>query len=235
MPRDKLLVVNSEAVRSEDSVIPQVYQNVNCLINRENGYGMMNSYGESAAVAQVIRNHISNDTDSILYAGNQMNRENGNFLSELWVELVYTQRVNGVCGSSHKKRSAFWDINNLIYEIESKLDNIENQVSSVVALYISAGSDFTEKWHGETHKSFLKTFLNHIEFIGDISNSENPPSLNSYAYCKLIHCVWMNSKKDPSKTSFTKLRESIKIRKNKNTSARRAHSLQHYKRVNGCL
>ena len=81
--------------------------------------------------------------------------------------------------------SQFWDINNLIYIIENHLPDVENAVLSLVILYLSAGSDLTEKWYYKTHATFLKRYTIHSSFIGDLINS-NGYLLNTNLYRKLI-------------------------------------------------
>ena len=90
--------------------------------------------------------------------------------------------------------------------------NITNPAYSIVVLYLSAGSDFSEKWFGKIHDSFLKTFIKHAQFIGDLVN-EKTTNVNSNAYRKLIHCVWLGNS-NPEKISFHQLRENTKKRKN---------------------
>ena len=87
--------------------------------------------GEGAAVGQLCKSDIisdknclvvSNDGDSLMYAllaGLQRPRnKQGNFRSELWVQLVNLQPKTSVYGVQNGKASEFWDINVLIYCIE---------------------------------------------------------------------------------------------------------------------
>ena len=142
----------------------------------------------------------------------------------------------GVCGVRNKKVSEFWNINELVYAIEKKLAMISNPVYSIVTLYLSAGSDFTEKWFGKTHESFLKSFIKHADFIGSLVDQNNTTTLIGNAYRKLIHCVWLGSNSDPSKITFHQLRENTKKRKNVRQHLPDEHILvQHFKRVQGVL
>ena len=100
-------------------------------------------------------------------------------------------------------------------------------------MYLSAGSDLTEKWYGKTHSLFLKKFLTHSEFIGDLVNI-NPFQLNANAYRKLAHCVWLGENSDPSKITFDELRRRTQKRKNiRSRLPDEKTILQHFRRVSG--
>ena len=116
---------------------------------------------------------VSNDTDSLFYcliAANKRNRVENKFLNHFWLEINYTSKLTRLRGCKNKKISEYWDISELIYCIEARLPDLKSAVLSLVVLYLSAGSDLTEKWCGKTHSLFLKKFLTHSEFIGDLVN-----------------------------------------------------------------
>ena len=79
-------------------------------------------------------------------------------------------------------------------------------------MYLAAGSDFTEKWYNKSHTTFLKTFLAQGEYVKNLVNENDYTLLNSHAYRKLIHAVWLRLKQDPEQTTFHQLREATKIR-----------------------
>ena len=76
----------------------------------------------------------------------------------------------------------------------------------MIILYLSAGSDFTEKWYSKTHATFFKRFIKHSTYITDLVNPVKTTALNSNSYRKLIHCVWIGENIEPSKTTFSELR-----------------------------
>ena len=245
LPAMKKLIVNSEAVKADQKVIPQVYTNVDNQVIRTNAYERANRYGEGegAAVAHIARDHpndncliISNDSDAILYsllAALQRNRVDGKYKSELWLEIVFTQRKTGICGTSNNRVSEFWNINELIYAIETELATLDNAVYSIVVLYLSAGSDFIEKWYSKTHETFLKAFMKHVKFIGSLITANDITNLDASSYRRLIHTVWCGNS-EPEKVSFSKVRENTKKRKNVRLHLPDEHILyQHFKRVSG--
>ena len=195
--------------------VPQLYQNKNKIITRINALDMQNTYceGEGAAVGFIVRNHlqenvmvVSNDTDALFYcmmAANKRDRVSNEFSHEFWLEILYTSNATGLTGSKNNRVSEYWNINELIYSVEHLLPNIGNPVLSLVVLYLSADSDLTEKWFGKTHATFMKKYIAHSDFIGDLINSSN--IRNSNPYRKLIHCVWIGENTDPTKISFDDL------------------------------
>ena len=120
-----------------------------------------------------------------LIAAMKRKRINKKFKNEFWLELHYTSKARGLSGSKKNLVSEFWDINNLIYSIENHLPDVENAVLSRTILYLSAGSDLTEKWYSKTHATFLKRYTTHSSFFGDLINS-NGYLLNANSYRKLI-------------------------------------------------
>ena len=46
---------------------------------------------------------------------------------------------------------------------------MENPVLPLIVLYLSAGSDLTEKWFCKTRATFLKKYIVHSDFIGDLN------------------------------------------------------------------
>ena len=245
IPPGKLLVTNSEAVMNGERSVPMIYKNKNNFVEKVNALDMENTYceGEGAAVAFIKRNHlkenvivVSNDTDSLFYcliAANKRDRVQNKFLNQFWLEINYTSKLTGLSGCKNKRISEYWDINELIYCIEARLPNLKNAALSLVVLYLSAGSDLTEKWYGKTHSLFLKKFLTHSEFIGDLVNI-NPFQLNANAYRKLVHCVWLGENSDPSKITFDELRRQTQKRKNiRSRLPDEKTILQHFRRVSG--
>ena len=131
----KTLIINSEYMKDEDKVhvTPQLYTRDNegpikrlPMIDRKNQY----AEGEGASFFPAVRFHenencliVSNDTNAVIYgilAGLQRNAQ-GDFLGQLWVQIVYLQSKTGVMGVKKGKASEFWNINMLIYNIELKL------------------------------------------------------------------------------------------------------------------
>ena len=84
----------------------------------------------------------------------------------------------------------------------------------MIAIYLRAGSDLTEKWFGKTNTTFLKKYIAHSDFIGDLINSNDIRSLNSNSYRKLIHSFWIGVNTDSAKISFDELRKQTQKRKN---------------------
>ena len=105
------------------------------------------------------------------------------------MEILYTSNVTGLTGSQDNRISEYWNINELIYSIEHLLPNIGNPVLSLIVLYLSAGSELTEKWFGKTHATFIKKYMAHSDFIGDLINSRNIRTLNSNSYRNLNNCL----------------------------------------------
>ena len=104
---------------------------------------------------------------------------------------------------------------------------------SLLVLYSSAGSDYTEKWFGKTHDKFLKAFIEHKNFIGDIV-SDLFQNLTSFSYRKLIHSVWLTESGNPEKLTFSELRQLSKKRENPRSHLPDEDAiLQHFKRVHG--
>ena len=104
----------------------------------------------------------------------------------------------------------------------------------MVVLYLSAGSDLTEKWFGKTHATFMKKYIAHSDFIGDLINSSNIRTLNSNSYTKLIHCVWVGENTDPTKISFDELRKQTQKRKNLRSRLPNETTIfQHFRWVSG--
>ena len=137
---------------------------------------------------------VSNDTDFILYAllaGATRKRENKKFTSEWWLEITFTQKKLGLGGTKQNKSSEYWDINNLTYTIGEKLPSGKYPVHNVVVTYLAAGFDFTEKWYNKSHATFFKTFLAQVEYVKYLVNDNDYTLLNSQAYRKLIHAVWL--------------------------------------------
>ena len=133
----------------------------------------------------------------------------------------------------NKKISEYWDINKLSCCIEERLPTLKNAVLSLAVLCLSAGSDLTEERYGKIHSLFLKKFLTHSEFIGDLVNT-NTFQLNANAYKKLVHCVWLGENLEPSKITFDELRRQTQ--KGKNIRFRFPDEntiLQHFRRVSG--
>ena len=116
-----------------------------------------------------------------------------------WFEILYTSNATRLTDSKNNRVSEYWNINELIYSIEHFLPNIKNPVLSLTVLFLSAGSDLTGKWFGKTHATFMKKYIAHSDFIGDLINSSNIRTLNSNSYRKLIHCVWVGGNTDPTK------------------------------------
>ena len=56
--------------------------------------------------------------------------------------------------------------------------NIENPVLSLIVTYLRARSDLTEQCFGKTHARFLKKYIAHSDFIGDLINANNIRTLN---------------------------------------------------------
>ena len=102
------------------------------------------------------------------------------------MEILYTSNVTGLTGSKNNRISEYWNINELIYSIEHLLPNIGNPVLSLIVLCLSAGSDLTEKWFGKTQATFIKKYMAHSDFIGDLINSRN---INSNSYRNLNNCL----------------------------------------------
>ena len=241
----KTLIVNSEAVMNGEYSVPQLYHSRNNKTVKINALDLQNTYceGEGAAVGFIIRNNleenvivVSNDTDALFYcliAAMKRKRINTKFKNEFWLELHYTSKTTGLCASKKNLVSEFWDINNLIYSIENHLTDVENAVLSLVILYLSAGSDLTEKWYSKTHATFLKRYTTHSSFIGDLINS-NGYLLNANSYRKLIHCVWAGENSNPNQLTFDEVR--IQTQKRKNVRSRLPEErtiLQHFRRVSG--
>ena len=225
LPQAKTVTVNSEAIMNGNYAVPQLYQNTNKIFTRINALDMQNTYceGEGAAVGFIACNHllenfmiVSNDTDVLFYcmiAANKRKRVNNEFSHEFWLEILYTSNVTGLTGSQSNRISEYWKINELIYSIEDLLRNIGNPVLSLIVLYLSAGSDLTEKWFGKTHATFIKKYMAHSDFIGDLINSRNIRTLNSNSYRNLINCVWNAENTDRTKISFDELRKQTQKRK----------------------
>ena len=130
MPIDfgKTLIVNSEAVMNGEYSVPQLYHSRNNKTVKINALDLRNTYceGEGAAVGFIIRNHleenvtvVSNDTDALFYhliVAMKRKRKNNKFKNEFWLELHYTSKTTGLCGSKKNLVSEFWDISNLIYK-----------------------------------------------------------------------------------------------------------------------
>ena len=126
-----------------------------------------------------------------------------------------------------------WHVNNLIYSIENHLPDVENAVLSLVILYLSGGSDLTEKWYSKTHGTFLKRYTTHSSFIGDLINL-NEYLLNASSYRKLIHCVWAGENSNPNQLTFDEVR--IQTQKRKLFRSRLPEEraiLKHFRRVSG--
>ena len=83
----------------------------------------------------------------------------------------------------------------------------------MIAIYLRAGSDLTEKWFGKTNTTFLKKYIAHSDFIGDLINSNDIRSLNSNSYRKLIHSFWIEVNTDSAKISFDELRKQTQKEK----------------------
>ena len=226
--------------------VPQLYQNKNNIITRINALDMQNTYceGEGAAVGFIVRSHlqenvmvVSNDTDALFYcmtAGNKRDRVNNEFSHEIWFEIVYKSNATGLTGSKNSRVSEYWNINELIYSIENRFPNIDNPVLSLIVLYLSAGSDLTEKWYGKTHTTIFKKFITHSDFTGDLVNLSNIRTLNSNSYRKLIHCVWIGKNSDPRRISFDELRKQTQKRKNlRSRLPNETTVFQHFRRVSG--
>jgi len=127
-----------------------------------------------------------------------------------------------------------WYMVHILYLNIYSISDINNPVESITILYLTAGSDFTEKWFGKTHEHFLKSYIKHSDFIGNLYDNKNSCMINCHSYRKLIHCVWLSDKSDPSQTTFSSLREITKKRKNIRQHLPDEHILlQHYRRVCG--
>ena len=100
--------------------------------------------------------------------------------------------------------------------------------------YLAAGSDFTEKWYNKSHATFLKTFLTQVEYVEDLVNESDYSLLNSHAYRKLIHAVWLGLKQDPEQTTFHQLREATKVKADVRLHLPHEKiTYQHFRRVAG--
>ena len=201
LPEAKTVMVNSEAIMNGNHAVPQLYQNTNKVFTRINALDMQNTSceGEGAAVGFIVCNHllenfmvVSNDTDVLFYcmiAANKRNWVNNEFSHKFWLEILYTSNDTGLTGSQNNRISEYWNINEIIYSIEHLLPNIGNPVLSLIVLYLSAGSELTEKWFGKTHATFIKKYMAHSDFIGDLINSRNIRTLNSNSYRNLNDCL----------------------------------------------
>jgi len=128
------------------------------------------------------------------------------------LEMNTLKKQNGACGNNFIKTSEYWDINELIYGVECKLNSIKYPIEAVVIVYLIAGCDFTEKWYAKTHETFLKRYINHCTYVGDLSNDDQM-SVNGNAYRKLIHATWMTPKSDPDNITFQQLRTDSQTKK----------------------
>ena len=147
--------------------------------------------GEMTCFAHIVRQHkhdnclfLSNDTDYILYAllaGATRERDNKTIMSEWWLEITLTHKKSGLGGTKQNKISEYWDINNLIHTIEEKLPSLEYPVRKIVVVYLTAGSDFTEKWYNKSYSTFLKTFPTQVQYVKDVVNKSDYTLLNSHA------------------------------------------------------
>ena len=237
LQQGKTLFINSVYMKGEDNVlvIPQLYTRDNKgpikrlpMIDRKNQY----AEGEGTSFSPAVRFHesencliVSNDTDAIIYgilAGLQRPRNaQGDFLGQLWVQIVYLQSKTGVMGVRKGKAFEFWNINMLIHNIELKLslnNSVTNHALKIVALYLAGRSDLTDKWYNKTHETFLVQLMKHTEYIEDlvIFDDTHLPHLNKEFYQGLIHTVWCSkSVCDPSKKSYDELRKETQKRKDK--------------------
>ena len=169
-----------------------------------------------------------------MIAANKRDHVGNGFSHEFWLEILYTLNATGLTGSKNNRVSEYWNINVLIYSVEHLLPNIGNPVLSLVVLYLNAGSDLAEKWFGKTHATFMKKYIAHSDFIGDLINSSNIRTLNSNSYRKLIHCVWVGGNTDPTKISFDELRKQTQKRKNLRSRLPNETTIfQHFRRVSG--
>ena len=201
LPECKTVIVNSEAVMNGNHAVPQLYQNKNKIITRINALDMLNTYceGEGAAVGFIVCNHLQENVmvvfkyiDTLFYCmidANKRDRVSHEFSHEFWLEILCTTNPAGLTGSKNNSVSEYWNINELIYSIEHLLPNIGNPVLSLIVLYLSAGSELTEKWFGKTHATFIKKYMAHSDFIGDLINSRNIRTLNSNSYRNLNNCL----------------------------------------------
>ena len=235
LPKDKTLVINSEFMVNEDTAIPQLYVQEKGKTKRIPMFDKANNHaeGEGASFSPIVCQHetencfiVSNDTDAIIYAllaGIQRPRnERHQFKSELWVQIVYSQsNSEEVLGTKKGKTAEFWNINNLIYNIEAKFrakGSIKNPVMEIVALYLVGGCDHTEKWHAKTHETFMSQWLYHSDYVKDLAQigEDNRPQIDINAYIRLIHATWCGkSVKDPSSIPFEKLRSATEKRRDK--------------------
>ena len=169
-----------------------------------------------------------------MIAANKRDHVGNGFSHEFWLEILYTLNATGLRGSKNNRVSEYWNINVLIYSVEHLLPNTGNPVLSLVVLYLNAGSDLTEKWFGKTHATFMKKYIAHSDFLGDLINSSNIRTLNSNSYRKLIHCVWVGENTDPTKISFDELRKQTQKRKNLRSRLPNETTIfQHFRRVSG--
>ena len=183
---------------------------------------MNNEYaeGEGAAVAMLLKHpdknwHLTtNDTDGILYAlilGISRKRDsNKKFTNEFIVELSY--RSNGKGKIKNRQISEYWDINKMITAIENNpsLRHTVSPVLDLVIVYLTAGTDYTNRFFGKTHSNFLQSWLKHCDYIGQLT-TEDPATqmknINMAAVRKLIHSVYVKGKKDPSGIAYSKMRK----------------------------
>ena len=136
LPEGKTVIVNSEAVMNGNHAVPQLCQDKNKIITRISALDVQNTYceGEGAAVGFIVRNHlqenvmvVSNDTDALFYcmiAANRGDCVSNEFGYESWLESLYTSNATGLTDSKNNKVSDYWNINELIYNIEHLLPNI---------------------------------------------------------------------------------------------------------------
>ena len=147
------------------------------------------------------------------------------------MEILYKSNPTGLTGSKNDRFSEYWNTNELIYSI---VLNIENPVLSLIAIYLRASSDLTEKWFGKTNTTFLKKYIVHSDFIGDLINSNVIRSLNSNSYRKLIHSFWIGVNTDSAK--FHSMNYESKPKKGKIwdiTYKNETTIFQHFRRVSG--
>ena len=217
VPANKILIVNSEAMVSGDRVIPQMFFQDESKITRASLPCEANRFaeGEGASVANAINNNdnkscliVSNDTDSIMYAllaGNLRRGIGDEFLNEFWIQISHTSSTGNFC-SSNDSVGEFWDINKLIYALETTLTELRFPIYDVVVIYLSAGTDFTDKWHYKTHEKFFSVFLRNKNFIVDlVKECDGRIILDHDAYLRLICAVW--SSDDKQILSFEEIRE----------------------------
>lgn len=188
--------------------------------------------GEGAATSMLLQHPdknwqmTTNDTDGILYAlqlGASRQRECNCFRNEFLVEFTY--RSNGRGKIKKGQISEYWDVNRMLKAIENHPSlSTSTPIYDLVVVYLTAGTDYTNRFFGKTHSHFLQTWLRHCDYIGQLT-TQHPTtkiSVNMAAVRRLIHCVYLKGKKAPCSITFSEMREltiSQDIRKQQPTES----------------